>query len=106
MERDGSDTQTRRLKDTKRGLGKGVYLWIVLLSCLSAGCGKRVSYVRGDHQLVRLESGQTAPHAGVLMSEGYLSEIYEALGETGKPRERCAEKTCPVPAILPPVPPR
>jgi hypothetical protein len=54
---------------------------IALLSCLSGGCARRVSYVNSDHQLVRLEAGQPAPHAGVLMSEGYLSEIYEALGK-------------------------
>jgi len=53
---------------------------IALLSCLSAGCGRRVSYVSGDHTLVKLEAGQPAPHAGVLMSESYLSEIFEALG--------------------------
>jgi len=36
-------------------------------------------YVRGDHQLIRLESGQVAPQKGVLISESYLSELFEAL---------------------------
>ena len=54
-------------------------LSIALLSCLSAGCGRRVSYVNGDHKLTRLNPGDPAPHGGVLMSEQYLSEIYEAL---------------------------
>ncbi|HEY3323167.1 MAG TPA: hypothetical protein VGP72_22125 [Planctomycetota bacterium] len=63
----------------QRRLAAGIL--IALLSCLSGGCARRVSYVNSDHQLVRLEAGQPAPHAGVLMSEGYLSEIYEALGK-------------------------
>jgi hypothetical protein len=54
---------------------------IVLLSCLSAGCGRRAVYVPSERSLVRLEAGETAPHAGVLMTEGYLSEMYEALGK-------------------------
>jgi hypothetical protein len=53
---------------------------IVLLSCSSGGCAKRVTYVAGTHRLTHLKAGDSAPHAGVLMSEEYLSEIYEALG--------------------------
>lgn len=55
-------------------------LLIALLSCSSAGCARRVTYVNADRKLIHLEAGQPAPQAGVLMSEGYLSEIYEALG--------------------------
>ncbi|MCY3018231.1 MAG: hypothetical protein NTW87_04260 [Planctomycetota bacterium] len=55
-------------------------LLIVLLSCLSGGCARRAVYVESSHKLVKLEAGEAAPHAGVLMTEGYLSEIYEALG--------------------------
>jgi hypothetical protein len=53
--------------------------WIVLLSCWSGGCAKHVSYVNADRALTRLKTGEPAPHDGVLMSEGYLSDIYEAL---------------------------
>jgi hypothetical protein len=55
--------------------------WMTLLICLSAGCGKRIEYVNGDHKLTRLKEGQPAPRPGVLISEGYLSEIYETLGQ-------------------------
>jgi len=54
---------------------------IALLSCLSAGCGRRVTYVSGSHKLTHLKQGQPAPEAGVLMSEEYLSEIFETLGK-------------------------
>ena len=57
------------------------WISIALLCCLSAGCARRVTYVNSDHKLVRLEAGQPAPNSGVLMSEGYLSEIFEALGK-------------------------
>jgi hypothetical protein len=52
---------------------------IALLSCSSAGCGRRVSYVNDSRALIKLKAGEPAPRDGVLMSEGYLSEIYEAL---------------------------
>jgi hypothetical protein len=58
-------------------------VWIGLLSFSNAGCGKRVSYVNGGHSLTKVVKGQPAPQDGVLMSEEYLSQIYEALG--GKP---------------------
>lgn len=51
------------------------------LICLSAGCGKHVEYVNSEHRLTRLKTGQPAPREGVLVSEGYLSEMYDALGQ-------------------------
>ncbi len=56
-----------------------VVIGIALLCCWNGGCAKRVSYVSGSHKLTRLDAGQPAPHPGVLMSEEYLSEIFEAL---------------------------
>jgi len=53
---------------------------IALLSFWSGGCARRVVYVPSEHKLVKLEAGQPAPYAGVLLTEGYLGEIYEALG--------------------------
>ena len=70
----------RRFSGTRVSPPLARLLLIALLSCLSAGCARRVTYVNSEHKLTRLEAGQPAPHAGVLMSEGYLSEIYEALG--------------------------
>ncbi|MEI6235359.1 MAG: hypothetical protein WCT04_20065 [Planctomycetota bacterium] len=55
-------------------------IWITLLCCLSAGCGKRVEYLTNDHKLTRLNQDQPAPRPGVLISEGYLAELFEALG--------------------------
>jgi len=65
----------------RRSLLAPLAISIALLSCLSAGCAKRVSYVNDDHKLARLEAGQPAPRKGVLMSEGYLSDLFEALGQ-------------------------
>ena len=53
---------------------------MTLLLSLSAGCGKRVEYLNGDHRLTRLTQDQPAPRPGVLISENYLAEIFEALG--------------------------
>jgi len=52
---------------------------IVLLSCSNAGCGRRVSYVNDSRALIKLKAGEPAPRDGVLLSEGYLSEIFEAM---------------------------
>jgi len=52
---------------------------IALLSCSSAGCAKRVNYVNDSRALIKLKAGEPAPRDGVLLSEGYLSEIFEAL---------------------------
>ena len=52
------------------------------LICLSAGCGKHVEYVNSEHRLTRLKTGQPSPREGVLISEGYLSEMYDALGQS------------------------
>jgi hypothetical protein len=60
-----------------------------LLCCWNAGCGRRVAYVDGNHTLTKLNKGDAAPHAGVLITEGYLSQIYEALGE-----QKCANSPC------------
>ncbi len=63
---------------TRRAL---LALSIALLCCLNAGCAKRVTYVNGQHKLTKLTEGQPAPHGGVLLSEEYLSEIFEALNK-------------------------
>ena len=68
---------------------------IALLICSSAGCAKRVEYVNGDHRLTRLTQGQPAPRPGVLISEGYLSEIYEALGRPKPGADIPDSKTAP-----------
>lgn len=64
-----------------RARAAAALILIALLSFWSAGCGRRVSYVEGGHKLTRLEPGQPAPRRGVLLSEEYLSQIYDALGE-------------------------
>jgi len=68
-------------REGENKLRVAAWISIALLCCLSSGCARRVTYVNSDHKLVRLEAGQPAPNSGVLMSEGYLSEIFEALGK-------------------------
>lgn len=63
-------------------------IWLLLPICLSAGCGRRVEYVNSDHRLTKLKEGQPAPRPGVLVSEGYLSEMYDAMD---KPRPALKE---------------
>jgi len=60
---------------------------IAWLCCWSGGCGRRVEYVRGGHEVVPLERGQPAPEKGVWMSREYLSEIYEELGRVDAAKE-------------------
>ena len=80
-------------------------IWMTLAICLSAGCGKRVEYLNSDHKLTRLKQGQAAPRSGVLISEGYLSEIYEALGRPNPNAEILDSKAAPAAsgASAPPV---
>jgi hypothetical protein len=59
-------------------------IWILLLSGLSGGCGRRVVYVNDERKLISLKTGEMAPRDGVLVSPGYLSEMYEAMGRTGQ----------------------
>lgn len=71
---------------------------IALLICLSAGCGKRAAYVEGGHKLTRVNKGQAAPHKGVLLSEEYLAQIYETLGQPpGTKTPLC--KPCELPRV-------
>jgi hypothetical protein len=53
---------------------------IALLCCSTSGCAKRAVYVDSERQLVRLKAGEAAPREGVLVSPGYLAEMFEALG--------------------------
>lgn len=77
-------------------LWRGVVLiCIALLICSSAGCGKRAPYVAGGHKLTRLDKGQAASQRGVLMSEEYLAQIFETLGEAPPAAKAPACKTCP-----------
>ena len=76
-------------------------IWIALLICSSAGCGKRVEYVNGDRKLTRLSQGQPAPRSGVLISEGYLSEIYVTLGQPKPSAEILDSKTAPAAQCAP-----
>jgi hypothetical protein len=62
---------------------------IALLCCWNAGCGKRVAYVEGNHKLTKMNKGDPAPHAGVLITDAYLSQIYEALGN-----QKCSQPPC------------
>ena len=76
-------------------------IWMLLLICSSAGCGKRVEYVNGDRKLTRLTQGQPAPRPGVLISEGYLSEIYATLGQPKPSAEILDSKTAPAAQSVP-----
>ena len=64
---------------------------IALLCCLNAGCAKRVDYVSGDHKLTKLNKGDRAPHPGILITENYLSQIYEALGQPPRSKPAVAD---------------
>jgi len=52
----------------------------VLLCCWMSGCAKRVVYVNDARKLIQLKAGEAAPRDGVLVSPGYLAEMYERLG--------------------------
>ena len=78
---------------------------MLLLICLSAGCGKRVEYLNGEHKLTRLKTGQAAPRDGVLINEGYLSEIYQNLGQA-KPSAEVLPVKDTSQAATPPITPK
>jgi hypothetical protein len=40
-------------------------------------------YVNDERKLIQLKAGEVAPRDGVLISPGYLSELYESMGEGG-----------------------
>jgi hypothetical protein len=71
-------------RETENSNRTAALILIALLCCLSSGCARRVTYVNSDHKLTRVEAGQPAPQTGVLISEGYLAEIFEALGKEKK----------------------
>lgn len=56
-------------------------IWIGLLCCWMSGCAKRVVYVNDERKLIQLKAGEVAPRDGVLVSPGYLAEMYERLGK-------------------------
>lgn len=78
-----------RFRSFGKCLWKAALISMWLPICLSAGCGSRATtYVNSDHRLTKLKEGEAAPRSGVLINEGYLAEIYEALG---RPKPAVAE---------------
>jgi hypothetical protein len=55
-------------------------LLVFSLLVFASGCAGRVHYLTETEKIVHLNGGDPAPHAGWLLSDDYLADIYDVIG--------------------------